>query len=107
MMFDGWSTVRHDAVLGFMVSYLEDYLYLNIRLVGNIRVQKSHREEDMYKAMTQDVSERLGQCVPDYFVSDSAAGSNASVCLFMKDEGVGYNSLALFTFFSSLRGKKY
>lgn len=104
MMFHGWSTVRNDAALGRMVSYLDDYLELTTRVVGNIREQKSHRVLYLCKLISQIVTERLEQRVPDYFVSESAAGNKvASVC-FLKTKEINMDSLVLviFTLLASL-----
>eukprot|EP00171_Calliarthron_tuberculosum_P023086 IDg23086t1 len=90
LIFDGWSTFRNEAVLGFMISLLSPNLTLETYCLGNFIMKSGHGARHVSEIITQVVRERLGGRIPDYFVSDSAPVNKAAVRQFMNDEGDEY-----------------
>ena len=85
LTFDGWSTYHNDAVIGFMISFLNHSLILTTLCVGNLTLRGGHGATDVSKSIETIVTKRLGGRVPDYFVSDSAPVNKAAVRAYMKD----------------------
>lgn len=84
LMFDGWSTSRNEAVLGFMASMLDkNTLQLRTRCVGNFRLPKGHGAVELSRVIGNVVAQRLGKRVPNFFLSDSAPVNKAAVRLYM------------------------
>ena len=87
---ESWSTFQNEAVLGFMVSYVDEELNLQTRCVGNIAFFGRHTESDVAEVITKVVQERLGGRTPDYFLLDSAPVKKSGVRRFMNNEGDDY-----------------
>ena len=85
--FDGWSSLRNECVIGFMISFLDGDCGLQTRCLGNIKMKTGHSESDLTSIIADIVRERLDKRKPNYFVSDSAPVSKAAVRAFMGDEG--------------------
>lgn len=78
-MFDDWSTLQNQAVIGFIVSTLDDNLVLHSRCIANFPMKNGHGAEDMCKLISKAIFHRLGNGIPDFFVSDSGPANKAAV----------------------------
>lgn len=85
--FVGWSTVRNEAILGFIASWIDKDLRLHSKVVGNCRLSGRHTANDVCGVLSRVVIERLGGKLPGYFVSDSVPTNSAAVPKFMKNDG--------------------
>lgn len=70
--------------MGFMVSFLNDELKLYSRCIGNFLMCQSRGAQETCDMISEVVGERLGNRVPEPFVSDSAPKNKAAALWFMK-----------------------
>lgn len=85
-MFDGWSTARSEAVLGCMVTTIDEQLLMVTKPVGNFRLSGRHTAADVCNVLQNVIQKRLGGRRPTYFVSDSAPVNKAAVRMLMQDD---------------------
>ncbi len=71
--------VSNAITLGFMVS--------ETKSAGNFKVESSHTDRHVADIIRQVFYERLGNIVPDYFLSDSAPVNTLAVRLHMIENG--------------------
>lgn len=91
LLFDGWSTVRNQSVLGCMVASLDSSISLVVKTVGNFHMTRGHTAQYLCDVLKQVVQKRLGGRTPTFFLSDSASVNKAAVKLLMGvNEGDDY-----------------
>ena len=90
LTFDGRSTLRNEAVLGFMILFLDDNLLLQTRTIGTFSETKGQKSEHLAELIGTVVKSRCAKRVPDFFISDSAPVNKAGVRKFMMCEGDEY-----------------
>ncbi len=82
LTFDGWFTHCNESVIGFIVSFLNIELVLQVRTTGNFKITDGHSSADFYQVIQKVEHERLASRQSDFYVSDSAPVNIAKcVCL--------------------------
>ncbi len=90
LAFDGWTSCRNEAVLGFMIAYLGSWWQMATKCVGNFEMTGGHSAADVSHVIEEVILKRLARKVPTYFLSDSATVNTLAVWLCLGEKGDGY-----------------
>lgn len=87
VIFDSWSSIHNESVLGFSVCFLNKCLTLETSCIGNYGMSNTHTARDVSDFIAKMVRERCSGRYPCFFVSDSASVNKAAVRQYMNDNG--------------------
>ncbi len=90
LTFDRWSSVRNEANLKFIISYLDEDLLLRTRTIGKSGETGEQDSDKVAELIRTAIQSRCSNRTPDFFVSDSAPVNKSAVRKFMICDGDEY-----------------